>query len=236
MKNLIPFLLIFSLGCTETEYIEIEKIIYKDKQKDSVLVNLTGKDLSDKIQFTGKTFVGLDTTSAHVCVDGKDTVFVVMIDSVFIYVPVPGETVFKIIETFRDTFPYFPGRTVYFVPTEVQPIVNEFYAQCQARGLIVTGGSLFVTLWTEDEAPPENRSSMSFNVWTNGQWVIKVKDNIPYEYWYTPLFRELAREQLKKPYDKDPESIMNPAFDPYVIGYSSSVEEKLHYLDKLFEQ
>lgn len=230
MKKLIPFLLLFSLGCAETVYQDVVRTIrdttYLPGEKDTVYIN-------NQRKFEGLAgFISADTTDLDICTTEADTFYIVTIDSVFIYEE--GETIFKVIETFRDTFPYFPTRTVYSVPAEVQPIVTRFYNECQARGILVTGGNLFVTLWPDDDFPPSNRSSRTFTVWAHGQWVIQVKQSIPYENYFSPLMRELARSQLNKPYNNIPGDPMNPELDPFLIGQSSSEEEKKSFLNKLF--
>lgn len=228
MKLLIPFLLLFALGsCTETIYEEVIKTV-----RDTIKVP------SVDTVFIDRVFWKVDTVELRTVTTETDTFFIATIDSVFITQTVyetDTVTIYKITETFRDTFPYFPGRTAYFVPDEVQPIVNAFYQECVNRGLAVTGGNLFITLWPEDDFPPVNRSSRVFSTWTTGQWVIQVRSDIPYENYFSPVMRELAHSQLNKPYSNIPGDPMNPALNPYLIGQSSSEEEKEAYLNKLFE-
>lgn len=228
MKLLVFILAIFALGaCEEVVYRDVVRTL-----RDTV--KLPGE--KDTVYIIGERkfeglagFISADTTDLDICVVETDTFYIVTIDSVFIY---EADTVFKVTQTFRDTFPYFPTRTVYFVPAEVQPIVNAFYAECQARGILVSGGNLFVTLWPDDDFPPSNRSSRTFTVWAHGQWVIEVVSWVDYPHYFTPIFRELAHIQLGKPYTNDPDNIMNPAFDPFKLTLQSP--EAQYYIDKLF--
>lgn len=262
MKNLFySILILLSLSsCTETIYEEVIKTRYDSvvikAPPDTVVVTDTVKVIVEKVRYDSIPYpvfvhdtvfvpqivkeVIYDTIIQKVTETKYDTIIVERIVEVTKYDTIINnvyhhDTIMVVKHIYHDTLYVFPGRTVYHVPDEVQHIVNYFYEKAREYGwTTMTGGSLYVDYWPQDEAPPHNRSSIQHTVWTNGQWVIRVKDTIPYEYWFTPLFRELAHDQLDLPYTADGEgSIMDPSFDPMKLKIGDPDEKA--YLDELFK-
>ena len=227
MKSTLIFciaIIIFG-SCTEEIFIEGETIhdTVTIIQKDTVTIIET-----DTI-YLEKALWKIDTVEIHTVTTEVDTFFVATIDSVFIY---ETDTVF-IVEHhyhYHDTLYIFPGRSVYFVPEEYRDIVNQFFSDAVAYGWTPTGGNLLIEPWTYEEAPPASRSSFSYYTWS--QFIIKLKDTIDPEFCFTPIYRELARQQLDKPYSTNPNHIMNPDFDWNRLTLHS--EDKKAYLDVLF--
>ena len=225
-STLIFFLAMVFLGsCSEDIFLEGETIhdTVTIIQKDTVTITET-----DTV-YIEKTFWKMDTVEIHTVTTEVDTFYVATIDSVFIY---ETDTIYIVEHHYHyyDTMYIFPGRSVYFVPEEYQDIVNQFFADAQAYGWNPTGGNLLISPWTADEAPPASRSSFSYQTWS--QFIIKLKDTIDPEFCFTPLYRELARQQLGKPYSTHPDHIMNPDFDWNRLTLNS--EDKKEYLDVLF--
>jgi hypothetical protein len=225
-STLIFFVAIVILGsCTEEIFLEGETIhdTVTIVKRDTVTITET-----DTI-YLEKTLWKIDTLEINTVVTEVDTFYVATIDSVFIY---ETDTVFIVEHKYHyeDTLYIFPGRSVYYVPEEYRDIVNQFFADAVAYGWEPVGGNLLISPWTYDEAPPASRSSYSYHTWS--QFIIKLKDTIDPEFCFTPIYRELAREQLGKPYSTNPNHIMNPDFDWNRLTLNS--EDRQEYLDVLF--
>jgi hypothetical protein len=227
MKSpLIFFLAVIILGsCTEEIFLEGETVhdTVTIIKKDTVTITET-----DTL-YIEKTFWKTDTVEIQSVTTEVDTFFVATIDSVFIY---ETDTIYIVEHHYHyyDTMYIFPGRSVYFVPEEYQDIVNQFFEDAIDYGWSPVGGNLLIAPWTQDEAPPVSRSSFSYHIWS--QDIIKLKETIDPEFCFTPLYRELARLQLGKPYSTNPNDIMNPDFDWNRLTLHS--EDRQEYLDVLF--
>lgn len=230
---IVLFLMILG-SCTET--IIVPEYIIKDS-----LIYVPGKD---SIVYQDRVLLRVDTVKVTTTIIDKDTVYIVDYDSIFVtikeYVYITKtDTVYQ---TVYDTVTYhhynaveyiFPGQTVYYVPQRYKKIVDQFPKDAARFGRQndLIGGDLLIEPWTDDEAPPDNRSSFSYMVWS--QFILKLKESLQPDSCYTPIYRELARWQLNKPYTKDT-TIMNPAFSPLKLKMSDSQVKKDKYLKILF--
>lgn len=257
---LLPFILLFALGCDLiTEEIEIERLI-----RDTIKIPEI-----DTVYIPGDSVpvfidrIRIDSIAYPVFVN--DTIFVptivrtVQVDTVYL----PGETITdidtvfieRIVETtvydtiintvyVRDTIhvvQHHYADTMY-IPLgwsttsigEYEGAVSEFYTKAAEYGWEPWGGDILIQPWTHDEAPPASRSSYSFFYFD--QFILKIKDTLTPDEAFTPIFRELARWQLGKKYTNEPDDIMNPDFDWKRLKLSDSDAKKRPYLDRLFSK
>jgi hypothetical protein len=128
---------------------------------------------------------------------------------------------------------FFTEKQRYSVSSELQPMVNAFYEEAQARGWKFGGGLFMVEPWTQAENPDPGWSSYLLD-YAGQQIIIKVVDNITLDEMMTPLWREMARWQLNKSYSRE-DVIMNPYFPTDKIRWSDRTKHK-EQIDKLFEQ
>jgi hypothetical protein len=154
------------------------------------------------------------------------------------YVQVPDTTWITKIEQrviYKDTlYVLVETRQVFYVPDELMPYVSDFYTLAGQYGQEALGGMLLITYAKEEDLPGENWVSASFrHGFDYSQMILMVSEEIPSEYLYTAILRELARMQLKKKYVTDTNKIMSPLFDPYRLTINSA--NKKPFLDDLFK-
>jgi hypothetical protein len=225
------FLLILG-GCTETEYIEVEKIV-----RDTVKVK----------EFTDRYFSTTDTVTIPVVVEVPtpvrdaqdsivieyvyDTIYVERIDSVFI---TTTSTVYDTImvreRTYGDTLiQYIFQRGAFGLPTELEEQYGEFFAEVDRRGISYSGSgsALLIQYKSMDDA----LQAYSFDY--GGQIGIMLNDKLTPDESMIPMWRELARVFLKKQYSLDDNNPMSQRFPSDRIRWSNRQNFKSD-IDKIF--
>lgn len=234
MKNSIPLFVaiaLVALGCTETEFIEVEKYIHKTDT-----VRLT--------EFVDRYFAGTDTVTITQIVEvptpvrGEvdsviiietriDTIYLQRIDTVWrTQVVIERDTVVIREYTYGDTLFVWGGRDTYSVPSEVMPILSEFYQEAGLRGYEAIGGEVIIEIVPMDDVL--QAQSFEFNT----QVVIRINDNLSADERWLPLMRELARWQIGKEYSQTPGDYLFPFTNANAIRMSSPKSLK----DKFWEE
>lgn len=227
MKHLILiFAVIVIASCTKEVIKPVKEMVYITK--DSVIID---KDtiyvpVHDTI-YVNKEVLRVDTVKVTVQVTETDTVFVARIDTVY---RIEYEEVIVHEHHYFDTLLVFPGHNTFYVPNELTPFLSAFYSDADKYGWQVTGGELVVAYASSNEFPGEGWNSYSY--FFAQQWVIIVNGDLDTKYLFTPMYRELALEQLGRKYTRD-NSIMDPLFDPTKLTLDTKELNK-PYLDKLF--
>lgn len=223
MKTLLPFavLLLFALGCTETEYIEVEKLI-----RDTVKVQ----------QFVDRYFTGTDTVEIPVIMEVPtptrnqtdtvvqyvyDTIYQIRIDSIFVTKTITTiDTVVIRERWYGDTLMVTVGRAVFQIPRELEKMVDQFYLDAQFYGLNPPGYPMLIEYSEMDPV----LQAYSFTAYY--QRFVKLNPSLTTDESYVPLMREMARLYLGKFYSNDPNSVMNPFYPSDKIRWSNRNEFK----------
>lgn len=242
--KLIPIFIAVALlawGCTETVYVEVP-----------------GKTDTLKVeQFIDRYFQGTDTvtitqvievpvptrTQDTVIMNVNDTIYIDRVDTLYqeriVYVDridsVFIERIVYLTDTIAitqvvhvDTLYIYPARGVYSVPRELQPIVDAFYQDAFDRGFNAYGGHISITVEPIDDV------LQAYSYRTYGQVNLVINSNHTTDESLLPIYRELARWQLKKEYSQDPSHPMFPFFASNVVRYSNRAQHKL-VIDKIFQ-
>jgi hypothetical protein len=242
MKNYIALfaaVALVALGCTETIYVEVP-----------------GKTDTLKVErFVDRTFAGTDTVTITqvidvptptrvqdtIIVNVNDTIYVDRIDTVMVYRivymdridSVFVDRIIYITDTIAitqvvhvDTLYVYPARGVYSVPRELQSIIDAFYQDAFDRGLNAYGGHISITV------EPIDAVLQAYSYRTYGQLNIVVNSNQTTDEMFLPIYRELARWQLKKQYSQDISHPMFPFYPSNVVRYSNRAQYKAE-IDKI---
>lgn len=223
MKTLIPIFIavaLLVLGCTEIEYIEIEKRI-----RDTVIQK----------EFVDRYFAGVDSTKIPTVVETpvpsrekedsiiiqKDTIWSVRVDSVFIVeTRTEYDTVVTREKTFGDTLFVTVGRAFYQVPAELQKMVDQFYLDAQSYGLNPPGYPMLIE-YAEIDPILQAYSFVAYY-----QRFLKLNQTLTVDESYVPLMRELARLYNGKHYSADPNSVLHPFYPSDKIRWSNRGQYK----------
>jgi hypothetical protein len=213
------FLLILG-GCTETEYIEVEKIV-----RDTVKVK----------EFTDRYFSTTDTVTIPVVVEVPtpvrnaqdsivieyvyDTIYVERIDSVFITTTTTVyDTIMVRERTYGDTLiQYIFQRGAFGLPTELEEQYGEFFAEVDRRGISYSGsGSALLIAYK-----PMDQHLQAYSFDYGNQIGLFINDRLTVDESYAALWRELSRIFLKNEYSHDPNSIMHPFYPSDRVRWSN---------------
>lgn len=221
---------IIALSCTQTEYIDVEKIIH-----DTVMVNhesITEKVFSEvdtiKVPIVIPATVHNDTTTVIDTI--YQIVYVPVVDSVFIETTViEVDTFVQVVHHYADTLYKNYQRTTRDIPIELQEIVNEFSRITLEKGLTVyLGGALIIERINELDA---KWNSFGFVFYSQG--MIKLRESLTKDETLTPIWREMARLYLHKSYTRDG-SVMDPEYNPHTIRWSNRSQFEVE-INKIFE-
>lgn len=249
MKTVLFFALsMLVLGSCETIYEEITRIdtIFVDRPQALAPIIITVKD----------TVHVVDTLKVEVIVNNTDTVYQIVVkdsiivqeiekiitvrDTVFLTI-VELDTIVKEIQVFDTVTLTVYDRTVVYldtmvavsylpsvfsVPDDIIPHLEEFNRLCFERGLQANLGNMIVQY--VEELPGEGWSSNSFQVAENSQIVIQLDQRFPAALQRGGMLRELSRIGLNKKYTTVPDRIMNNQFSP-------ETEIKQYHLNDLFK-
>lgn len=233
MKKLlcIPFLMMFMLACEEI-------VLVPEYHYDTLYL----PDPCGCVKYDTIVLDHIDTVEVKTVIVDHDTLLQVRTDSIFVTKTVTitqYDTVYLYLHDtiavhhYGDTLVKFESERDLEVLGEWKDVVIEFYRETAKRGRTESaGGNLIIEIWPLEDFPPDNRSAFTYYVY--GQRLIKIKESLTVDQSYGPIFRELAREIMGARYSNDPNSLMNPAFDPNRLRLSSPQEEKDKYLDELF--
>jgi hypothetical protein len=222
MKTIPIFLAValLALGCVETEYIEVEKIV-----RDTVKVK----------EFTDRYFSTTDTVTIPVVVEVPtpvrdaqdsivieyvyDTIYVERIDSVFITTTTTVyDTIMVRERTYGDTLiQYIFQRGAFGLPTELEDQYGEFFAEVDRRGISYQGsGSALLIQYKKMD---QHLQAYSFDY--GNQIGLFINDRLTVDESYAALWRELSRIFLKNEYSPDPNSIMHPFYPSDRVMWSN---------------
>lgn len=155
----------------------------------------------------------------EVIVPGKDvhdTTLIIQADTV-----VDREIIYE------DTAFISWGFNTNYIPDELKPMVAEFYKECTKRKLPSTGYELLVQIDDIDEI------EQAYSFFFYAQWVIVINGNQTTDEMFLPLWRELARIELKKEYSLDEDNLMWEYYPSNKIRWSNR-DKFTKELDQIF--